>query len=137
MKKTCTFLAAVFLISFAAFAQNNGNHWGNNNNGNNDPYDVNMDRNRDDDYHDNGKYYYSDREKDWQIEQINREYNSKIQSVRNRFFMSRYQKERIITSLLFQRDNEIRSVMAKYKHRKYRHDQRDNRYRDHDKRDWD
>ncbi len=137
MKKTCTFLAVVFLISFAAFAQNNGNHRANNNNGNNDTYDIRMDDDRGDNYHDNGKYYYSEREKDWQIEQINREYNSKIQSVRNRFFMSRYQKERIITSLLFQRDNEIRSVKAKYNHGKYKHDQRDNRYKDHDKRDWD
>lgn len=59
-------------------------------------------------------YYFTAREKDMQIAQINREYNYKIQSVRNRFFMSWHQKKRQINFLEEQRNREIRIVMAKF-----------------------
>lgn len=52
-----------------------------------------------------------------QISKINRAYNRKIQSVRNKFLMGTYQKERIITSLQFQRNEKIRSVIASYNQR--------------------
>ncbi len=143
MKKTFTLLASVILITSAAFAQRNNNHvWDDNygNNNNNNPNDIAIDRNHDRGgaYDDRGSrnYYFNEREKDMQISEINRAYNRKIESVRNKFFMGRYQKERIITSLQFQRDDEIRSVIARYNHRENHYGHRDNRYHDHDKRNW-
>lgn len=148
MKKTCTFFAAVFLMVSVAAAQNNNHQRDNNNeddnygNGNqqrdnnygNNPHDAgnnnnhywhNGDRNRKD-------YNFAEREKDIQIAQINREYNNRIQSVRNKFFMGRYQKERIINSLQFQRQEEIRSVMINFNRRDNGYGRRNNRYHDHD-----
>lgn len=137
MKKTFTLLATVALMTSAAFAQNNGNHRGDNyGNDNHRDIAINNNRDRGDDYNDRGTYYFTEREKDMQIAQINREYYNKIQSVRNKFFMGRYQKERMITSLQFQRDEEVHSVMAKFNRRENHYDQRDSRYRDHDNRNW-
>lgn len=135
MKKTCTLLAAIVLITTAAFAQNK-NH--DNNYGNGNPHDMaindNHDRGRG--YDDRGSRYFNERERDMRIAEINRQYNKRIQSVRNKFFMSRHEKEHIINSLQFQREKEIRSVIAKFNQREYRYDKRDGRYNDHDKRNW-
>ena len=49
-----------------------------------------------------------------QINQVNREYDYKIQSVKSRYFMSWYQKKRIINNLEAQRDNEIHEVMHRF-----------------------
>lgn len=142
MKETFTLLATVILITSAAFAQRNNNHeWDDNyGNNNNNPNDIAIDRNHDrgGGYDDRGNqdYYFSEREKNMQISEINRDYNRKIQSVRNKFFMGRYQKERIITSLQFQREDDIRSVIARFNHRENHYGQRDDRYHDHDKRNW-
>lgn len=153
MKRTCTFFAAVFLMVSAVAAQNN-NHQRDNNNGddnygnsnqqrdnnygNNNPHDAGSNNNHD--WHNgdrNRKYYnFAEREKDMQIAQINREYNNRIQSVRNKFFMGRYQKERIINSLQFQREEEIRSVMIKFNRRDNGYGRSDNRYHDHDNSNW-
>ena len=135
MKKACTLLAAIVLVTTAAVAQNK-NH--DNNYGNGNPHDVaiNDNHSRGRGYDDRGSRYFYERERDMRIVEINREYNKRIQSVRNKFFMNRYQKERIINSLQFQREKEIRAVIAKFNQREYRYDKRDSKYNEHDKRNW-
>ena len=151
MKKTFTFLATVVLMTTVAFAQNNGNHqrdnnYGTNNNGRNNPHDVviNYNPRRGGGYDDRGGrgYYFSEREKNMQIAQINNEYFHRIQSVKSKFFMGRYQKERIINSLQAQRESEVRSVWIKFNDRDNRYDRRydrhdnNNDHHDHGRRNW-
>jgi hypothetical protein len=144
MKKTFTFLAAVVLMTTAAVAQNHGNHqrdnnYGDDQYGNNYPQDVVINGNhaRRGDYDDRERgYNFSNRERDMQIAEINRVYYHRIQSVKNRFFMGRYQKERMITALQFQREDEIRSVLQRFNHWDNHDDHRDNEYNDHDRRNW-
>lgn len=59
-------------------------------------------------------YYFTEREKDMQINQINRAYDYKIRSVQNRFFMSWYEKKRQVKLLEQQKDCEIKAVMDKF-----------------------
>ena len=61
-----------------------------------------------------GRYFFTPRERDMQISQINREYNYRIQSVQNKYFMSWYQKKRLINNLEVQRDDEIHEVIHKF-----------------------
>ena len=138
MKKTCTLLAAIVLITTAAVAQNNNRNQRDNNYENGNPHDVaiNDNHNRGRGYDDRGSRYFYERERDMRIAEINREYNNRIQSVRNKFFMNQHQKERIINSLQFQREKEIRSVTAKFNQREYRYDKKDGRFNDHDKKNW-
>ena len=67
-------------------------------------------------------YVYTAREKDMDIFQINREYDRKIQTVKNRFFMPRVKKDQIIYQLEFQRKDEINDVLARFNSRKNRFD---------------
>ena len=144
MKKTFTFLATVVLMTTVAFAQNNGNHqrdnnYGTNANGRNNPHDVVInDNHRGGGYDDRGSqgYYFSERKKNMQIAQINKEYFHRIQSVKSKFFMGRHQKERIINSLQAQRDSEIRSVLIRFNDRDNRYDRRYDHYDDHDRKNW-
>ena len=144
MQKTFTFLATVVLMITVAFAQNNGNHQRDNNcstndNGRNNPHDVVINDNpRRGGYDDRGSrgYYFSEREKNMQIAQINNEYFHRIQSVKSKFFMGRYQKERIINSLQAQRESKIRSVWIKFNDRDNRYDRRSDRHDDHGRRNW-
>ena len=145
MKKTFTFLATVVLMTTVAFAQNNGNHqrdnnYGTNANGRNNPHDVviNDNHRRGGGYDDRGSrgYYFSERKKNMQIAQINKEYFHRIQSVKSKFFMGRHQKERIINSLQAQRDSEIRSVLIRFNDRDNRYDRRYDHYDDHDRKNW-
>jgi hypothetical protein len=121
MKKTFTILAVATLFTSAAFAQYDGNRRNDNKYDNNNSHDVvvNSFPTRGGGYNDKGVRYFSEREKDMQIAQINREYNYKIQSVKNQFFMSRFQKSRKIDALNFQRDREIHSVIEKFNHQGY------------------
>jgi len=84
-----------------------------------DKYDKDFDRDgRDYDRHGKGygrgAYIFTPREREMQIAQINREFDYKIQSVRNRYGMSWYQKKRIINNLLVERDEEIGMVWRKF-----------------------
>lgn len=63
-----------------------------------------------------------------EIARINREYDYKIQAVRNNFFMWRYEKERQIRFLQEQRQWEIRKVYATFNDHRGRY----NEYGDHD-----
>ncbi len=116
---------------------NNGygnNGYGNNGYGNNGygSYDKGKDvicndgRGRDD-------FFRASREKDMQIAQINWEYDHKIQSVKNRFFMPRFRKEQIICQLEEQRQDEIKMVIMRFNMHKNRYDDFDH---DHGRRNW-
>ena len=67
-----------------------------------------------------------------QIARINHEYNERIESVKNNFFMRWGKKQRIIESLQYQRDQEIHGVMERFYHSGYHHWGHD----DHDRRNW-
>jgi hypothetical protein len=112
MKKIFTLLVAATLAT-SAFAQyNTGNQ-------KNQGYDkgrdvaVNDGRYKNDDNRYNDRYSYNKRETEMKINQINREYDYKIQGVRNNYFMNRFKKERIINMLEMQRRDEIKMVFAK------------------------
>jgi hypothetical protein len=53
-----------------------------------------------------------------EIAQINRDYDFKIQKVRNSFYIFRFEKERQIRSLQDQRQREIKMVYYKYSDRR-------------------
>ena len=128
MKKTFTLFAMAAIISSASFAQYN--QPGNKSYGNNRDRDVvvNNDRDRGGPGYDRGTYYFTAREKDRAINSINRDYFRKIESVKNKFFVSRYKKEQKIYSLQMQRDAELRSVAQKFKDRRNLSNRRDPRF---------
>lgn len=130
MKKSITLLAIAPLITSATFAQNNRQR--DDNYGNNKNRDVVLNNNRDKGGYGNDSraYYFTAREGDIQIAAINRDYYRKVESVRNKMFMGRAKKERIIYSLDQQRDAEIRYVVARFHGRSNRFNSRDNRYGD-------
>ncbi len=118
MKKTFTLLVAVLLTSAAAFAQYGQG-----------------DRDRDYGYngHSNNRgggkfYFFTAKERDMQIAQINREYAGKIQAVKNKFFMMRNVKEKQIRALKQQRDSEISAVWLKYNDKRNKGDGRNGRW---------
>jgi hypothetical protein len=94
----------------------------------NNPYDNN-----------NGRYdnrISPDRKMAMQIARINREYDYRIQSVRNNFFMSRWEKQRQISFLQEQRQREIRMVYFRFHKNRDRYDDRydrNNRYDQNDR----
>jgi hypothetical protein len=118
MKKTITFLLSVALMS-SAFAQYNNNQQRDRDNN----YGYNKTHDRDNGYDKGGKFYFfTARERDMQIAQINREYAGKMQSVRSRFLMGRRQKERQLSILEQQRNEEVRLVWMKFNDRMNRGD---------------
>jgi hypothetical protein len=133
MKKIFTLLFAAGIVT-AALAQTgsrdnrdsrqndqrndqNGYDYGKDNAAKNYPFDK-------DDRYNNGRYS-SERYRDMQIAQINREYDFKIQRIRNSFFMSRWEKQRQIRFLEEQRQHEIRMVYARFSKNRNRHHDRD------------
>ena len=130
MKKIFTLLFASVMLT-SAFAQYDPNNdWGKNNK--DDGYAKDGKHRHDDDDRYKGGYSFTPRERDMQIDQINREYDYKIQSVKNKFFMSWYQKKRQIEFLKDQRDNELRRVYSKFNDRR----NKCNDYGRRDKKDW-
>lgn len=79
-------------------------------------------------WHDNDKkggfYFYTARERDMDIAKINREYDRKINAVKNKFMMNRFQKQRQISFLEDERRDEIRMVFAKFNDRRNKGDDR-------------
>ena len=75
--------------------------------------------------------FSNERKRDMEIAKINREYDYRIQRVKNNYFMSRWEKQRRISFLQEQRQQEIRMVYAKFNNRNKhdkRYDRDDNRY---------
>jgi Ni/Co efflux regulator RcnB len=120
MKKLFTLLAAVTML-LAVQAQNGSRD--NRGNGQNDQQknqrdnqngygNDNIEKNRsydNDDRYNNGNSNF-ERNKGQRIAQINREYEYKIQKVKNSRFMSRSEKKRQIRFLEEQRQQEIRRI---------------------------
>ncbi len=115
MKKMITLFASVMLVA-SAFAQYNP--------GKQNDRDYKDEREREVVYND-GRYHKEDnrrndryasgkRERDIQIAQINREYDYRINAVRNKWFTSKNKKQRILRQLEEDRRAEIRNVYAKY-----------------------
>jgi Ni/Co efflux regulator RcnB len=75
MKKTFTILAVATVLTSAAFAQYDGNRRNDNKYDNNNSHDVVVNNfpTRGNGYNDRGDSYFSEREKDIQIAQINQE----------------------------------------------------------------
>jgi hypothetical protein len=85
--------------------------------------------------YDKGDYRYDndrfsfERKRDMEIARINREYDYKIQRVRNSFFTGRFEKERQIRFLQEQRQREIRIVYIKFPDkRRYDNDHSNHHY---------
>lgn len=121
MKKIFTLLVSTVMLStaFAQYGQRDQRDKGR------DDQVYASNSNRDNDRHDNkyrkdergyerGTYLFTLREKNMQIEQIYREYNYKIQSVKNKPFMAWFQKKRLINNLEAQRDAEICQVNDRF-----------------------
>jgi len=70
--------------------------------------------------------YYSSRERDAQIDRIKRNYNWRIQSVRNDRYLRTAEKRREIRFLENERDAKIREVIERYN---YYNNNRNNRTR--------
>lgn len=120
MKRIFTLLFSITLLStaFAQYGPKDGQDW-------NRDRDVHADNHhRDQDRY--GSYYFTPRERDMQVAQINREYDYKIRSVKNHFFLGWYQKKRQINYLENKRNSEINAVYAKFNDRRNRfnHDRR-------------
>ncbi len=125
MKKIFTLLVSAFIVgsAFAQYDQGNQKGYGH---GNDMVYNSNDSWKHKKDH---DSYSFSKRERDMQIAQINREYDYKIEAVKNRYFMSRYRKERIINELQDQRKEEIRNVWMKFRDKRNRFDDDDSRGR--------
>ena len=123
MKKMFTLLFASAMLS-TAFAQNNQRdqrYWDKENDvykpNDNRCYDKQDNGNYGYGKHGNGhndRYVFTARDRDMQIERINRNYDYKIRSIRNQYFMNRYQRIQQIRFLEEQRDNEIHEVMRRF-----------------------
>jgi hypothetical protein len=83
---------------------------------------INVSFDRDDRFGNNK--FSNERKRNMEIAKINREYDYRIQRVKNSYFMSRWEKQRKISFLQEQRQQEIRMVYAKFNKR----NQHDNRY---------
>lgn len=69
-----------------------------------------------DDFYRNDRFA-NDRKRDALVAKINREYDRRIQKVRNSFFLSRWEKQDRIYFLEKQRQQELREVYFKYNNR--------------------
>lgn len=108
---TLLFTMAMFSTTFAQYGQSGQRD----RNKDNDVYVSNDNRGYDHHSKNYGGYIFTPRERDMQITQINREYEFRIQSVKNKPFMGWFQKKRIINNLEVQRDEEIAQVIRKFR----------------------
>ena len=112
---TLLFTMAMFSTTFAQYGQRDRNK-------NNDVYVSNDNWGYDHHNKNYVGYIFTPRERDMQITQINREYEFRIQSVKNKPFMGWFQKKRIINNLEAQRDEEIAQVIRKFRSPKNKFD---------------
>lgn len=113
MKKVFTLIASFILVasSFAQYNSGNQKRYPKDK-GNDIVYNKNKCDKHNDRYDDNDNF--SARERDRQIEMINRNYDRQIRDVQNKWFVSRSKKERAIWNLERDRNTEIEMVYAKY-----------------------
>jgi hypothetical protein len=72
-------------------------------------------------YPNNRNYPYGSREA--QAEQVNREYDAKINSIRNNVYLSQSEKERMIAQLEKDRSKKLRQINGNYKGKDYDDDE--------------
>lgn len=121
MKTIFTLLLSMVMFT-AAFAQYGPNGkwnkdksddaYGSNDNRGYDPYSKGAYDHHKGGY---GSYFFTPRERDIEIDRINREYRYRIESVRNKPFMGWFQKKRIINNLEAERDEQIARVIYKFR----------------------
>ncbi|MEO6232947.1 MAG: hypothetical protein ABJB11_00130 [Ferruginibacter sp.] len=121
MKKIITFFASFILVA-SSFAQYNSG--GQRDKRNDVVYNDSRD-NKHNDRRDNHDYNFSARERDMQINHINREYDNRIFDVQHKVFMSHGKKRSIIRSLEEQRRDEIKMVYIKFNHGNNHYDRYD------------
>jgi hypothetical protein len=102
--------------------------------GNHNPWDNNDDRYGNNDNRYGNSPFGNERRMRMQLAQINREFDYKIERVRNSFFMSRWEKQRQMRFLEEQRQQEIRKVYFKFKYNRGNNDRgyNDRGYNDRD-----
>ena len=85
-------------------------------------------------YENNGRYAYSfsTRERDWQLDHINRDYDKRIRQVEKDRWMRSYEKSTQIRRLEDQRRTEIRQVWERFRGANNAYS--DNRYQRNDRR---
>lgn len=110
MKKMIAVLVTIGMVAVASAQYQTNRQW---NHGHNEEAVYNGNRQGNYGYGPNG-YSFSTRERDRRIAEINREYDRKISEISNRFFMSRYKKERLMDALEQQRREELRRVYIRY-----------------------
>jgi hypothetical protein len=110
MKKIITLLVSVTMVA-SAFAQFGGKDQRGNSYGKDVVYGDG--RYKDNSFSKNA-YFFSPKDRDMQISQINWNYDRQVQSVKNRFFMPRFKKDQMICQLEAQRKSEINMVMMKF-----------------------
>lgn len=119
MKKIITLLVSVTMVAIAVAQP--GRDYGNGGYGNGG-YDrgkditVNVDWGKKD--RDNDVYFFSAKDRDMEIAMINRDIDHKIQSVKMKFFMSRFKKAQAISQLEDERSFKIDQVNKKFFSRK-------------------
>ena len=129
MKKIFTLLVTAAIMG-SAFAQYDSKEYRNNKDRNDGYKEANIRRY---DKHDDkfgSTYYFSEREKDMQLAQINREYDYRIRSVWSSFFKNRFQKMRQVEFLKEQKNKEICAVMDKFNDRRNLFNRQERRYKD-------
>ena len=107
---TLLFSMAMFSTTFAQYGQNG--QW------NKDKHDdiyVSNNKGYDHDKGGYGSYVFTPRERDMEIAKINREFDYKIQLVKNKPFVAWFQKKRQISNLEAQRDFEVSEVVRKFR----------------------
>ena len=77
---------------------------------------------------------YPNNTKEQRVDQVNREYDAKVQSIRNNPYLSTAEKERAIRQLNNDRVRRVKEINARNKNRRYENngDRNDDRYERHD-----
>ena len=126
MKKIFTLLVALGMITLAQAQYGSGK---NSRDHRNDQTSVEKDYDRgyDNDGRHNG-FMSPKKQLEFAIDRVNREYDWKIDKVRDNFFKSRYQKKREIRFLNEQRKREIRRTYAAFSKERSHRDYPNRRY---------
>jgi hypothetical protein len=111
MKKifTLALFSCIVTVSFAQFADNHRR----NDKGSDAAYGNRNNRNYD--YREKKFNYFSRQEMQMEMNEINRNYNRKIEEVKCNLYMGSYRKRRLINELERRRDEEIKVVYLKFK----------------------
>lgn len=113
MKKIFTVLLAAGTISFS-FAQTGTSYNGHSDNSRFDNKKVTTGYGQPNTYNDHNASFFSSREKDQQIQQINRVYDKKIDAVKKNRRMNYFEKSKQVKLLEHDRNMEISQVQARY-----------------------